>query len=107
MLPVMPAPMINTNLDQRQQGGCNTAMQGAHAEVKLLLCCVEHLTAADSFPFVRCLLGSQCGTRVDHCVLLLLLLLQNNVAADTLLYFCKRLWGLPYLAPTFALLLHK
>jgi hypothetical protein len=39
--------------------------------------------------------------------LLLLLLLQNNVAADTLLYFCKRLWGLPYLAPTFALLLHK
>ncbi|WIA11477.1 hypothetical protein OEZ85_011591 [Tetradesmus obliquus] len=32
---------------------------------------------------------------------------QNNVAADTLLYFCKRLWGLPYLAPTFALLLHR
>lgn len=32
---------------------------------------------------------------------------QNSVAADTLLYFCKRLWGLPYLAPTFALLLHR
>lgn len=37
----------------------------------------------------------------------MLLPLQNNVAADTLLYFCKRLWGLPYLAPTFALLLHR
>lgn len=32
---------------------------------------------------------------------------QNSVSADTLLYFCKRLWGLPYLAPTFALLLHR
>jgi hypothetical protein len=34
-------------------------------------------------------------------------LLQEAVAADTLLYFCKRLWGQPYLAPIFALLLHR
>jgi hypothetical protein len=46
-----------------------------------------------------------------HSSLLLLALLvtsvQEGVAADTLLYFCKRLWGQPYLAPIFALLIHK
>jgi hypothetical protein len=33
--------------------------------------------------------------------------LQDHTAADTLLYFCKRLWGQPYVAPIYALLLHR
>lgn len=33
--------------------------------------------------------------------------MQETVAADTVLYFCKRLWGQPYVAPVFALLLHR
>ena len=32
---------------------------------------------------------------------------QDNMAADTVLYFCKRLWGQPWIAPIFALLLHR
>ncbi len=33
--------------------------------------------------------------------------MQDHTAADTLLYFCKRLWGQPYVAPIYALLLHR
>jgi hypothetical protein len=34
-------------------------------------------------------------------------LLQDHTAADTLLFFVKRLWGQPYVAPIYALLLHR
>jgi hypothetical protein len=32
---------------------------------------------------------------------------RDSAAADTVLYFCKRLWGQPYVAPILALLLHR
>jgi hypothetical protein len=52
--------------------------------------------------------GAQLKPRLSACFLChVVACAQNSVAADTLLYFCKRLWGLPYLAPTFALLLHR
>ena len=33
--------------------------------------------------------------------------MQNEIAADDLLHVCRRLWGQPYVAPVYALLLHQ
>ena len=33
--------------------------------------------------------------------------MQNEIAADDLLHICRRLWGQPYVAPVYALLLHQ